>query len=174
MKAHPLHRTPAQPPDGIYPSPELSVSLGFPSRKDFEIIYNANESAVAVAALREFPRISRICRVSGHLLPYRNQHTRQLAPGIHVCDPHFSGLLEHSCCPNVFFDMSELWLWALKDIQKGDHLTMDFATTEDKLLRQFACCCGCPECREWICGYNEPPNADGQLYYHHCRRRSLC
>ena len=174
MKTHSPLRPLAQPLNGVYPFAELSVRLGFPSRADFEIIFNAKGSAVAVAALRDFPRISRICRVSGHLLPYRNQHTRQLAPGIHVYDPHFSGLLEHSCGPNVFFDMSELWLWALKDIQKGDHLTMDFATTEDKLLRQFACCCGCFECREWICGYDESLNADGQLYYHHWRRRSLC
>lgn len=174
MKPHSLHGTVAQPPDGIYPFPELPLGLGFPSRDDFEIIYNASGLAVAIVALREFPRISRICRVSGHLLPYRHPHTRQLAPGIHVYDPHFSGLLSHSCDPNVFFDMSELWLWALKDIKKGDTLTMDYATTEDKLLRQFACQCGSRECRGWICGYEESPNADGQLYFHHWRRRSLC
>ena len=174
MKPAPLPGNVEQPPNAIYPFAELALSRGFPSRDDFEIIHNVSGSAVAIAALRDFPRISRICRVSGHLLPYRNQHTRQLAPGIHVYDPHFSGLLEHSCAPNVFFDMSELWLWALRDIRKSDHLTMDFSTTEDKLMRQFACCCSCPECREWICGYDESPNADGQLYYHHWRRRSRC
>ncbi|RON18490.1 lysine methyltransferase [Pseudomonas brassicacearum] len=174
MKSHPVHQTSEHPPDGVYPFKELPVSLGFPSLADFKIIYNADGSAVAVAALREFPRISRICRVSGHLLPYRTRHTRQLASGIHVFDPRFSGLLRHSCDPNVFFDMSELWLWALKDIKKGDSLTMDFAATEDKLLRQFACQCASPECRGWITGYDEPPNADGQLFYHHLRRRGLC
>ena len=139
MKTHALHGTRyesprPQPPDGIYPFAELPVRLGFPSRADFEIIDNANGSAAAVAALRDFPRISRICRASGHLLPYRCRHTRQLARDIHVYDPSFCGLLRHSCDPNVFLDMSELWLWALKDIKKGDLLTMDYATTEDKLL----------------------------------------
>ncbi|MEB0047619.1 MULTISPECIES: SET domain-containing protein-lysine N-methyltransferase [unclassified Pseudomonas] len=174
MKHHAHHGTLAQPTGGIYPFAELPVHLGFPSTTDFEVIYNANGSAVAVAALREFPRISRLCRASGHLLPYRCRYTRQLAPGIHVYDPRFSGLLRHSCDPNVFFDMSELWLWALKDIKKGDPLTMDYAATEDTLLHQFACLCGSTECRGWITGYDEPPNADGQLFFRHWRRRSLC
>ncbi|KQV20639.1 lysine methyltransferase [Pseudomonas sp. Root329] len=174
MKTQTLHGTLAQPPDGIYPFAELPVRLGFPSTADFEIIDNTHGSAAAVAVLRDFPRISRICRASGHLLPYRCRHTRQLARGIHVYDPRFCGLLRHSCDPNVFLDMSELWLWALKDIKKGDRLTMDYASTEDKLLRQFACQCGSFDCRGWITGYDESPNADGQLFLQHWRRRSLC
>ena len=174
MKSHALHGTLAPTPDGVYPFAELPVRLGFPSRADFEIIDNADGSPAAIAALRDFPRISRICRASGHLLPYRCRHTRQLAPGIHVYDPRFCGLLRHSCDPNVFLDMSELWLWALKDIKTGDRLTMDYASTEDKLLRQFACRCGSLDCRNWITGYDEAPNADGQLFLQHWRRRSLC
>ncbi|MGZ7459146.1 SET domain-containing protein-lysine N-methyltransferase [Pseudomonas sp. Ma2-10] len=174
MSIQTLHETREKPPDGIYPFAELPVHLGFPARADFEIIDNTNGSAAAVAVLRDFPRISRICRASGHLLPYRCRHTRQLAHGIHVYDPRFCGLLRHSCDPNVFLDMSELWLWALKDIKKGDRLTMDYASTEDKLLRQFACRCGAFDCRGWITGYDEPPNADGQLFLQHWRRRSLC
>jgi hypothetical protein len=84
---------------------------------------------------------------------------------VHVFDPRFCGLLQHACDPNVFLDMGELWLWALKDIQKGDWLTIDYAATEDKLLRQFACQCGSYKCRGWITGYNESPNADGQAFY---------
>lgn len=174
MKTHSPLRNLAPPLDGVYPFAELPVRLGFPSRADFDIIDNANGSAAAVVALRDFPRVSRICRASGHLLPYRCRHTRQLARGIHVYDPRFCGLLRHSCDPNVFLDMSELWLWALKDIKKGEHLTMDYAATEDKLLRQFACRCGSSDCRGWITGYDEPPNADGQLFLQHWRRRTLC
>lgn len=174
MKPPMLDGMRAPPTHGLYPFAELPVSLGFPSRADFEIILDAQGSAEAVAALRHFPPISRVCRASGHLLPYRCRHTRQLAPGIHVYDPHLCGLLHHSCDPNVFLDMSELWLWALQDINRGDRLTMDYASTEDKLLRQFACQCGSAQCRGWITGYDEPPNADGQLFLQHWRRRSLC
>lgn len=173
MRAPAEHTMLPPPSSGIYPFAELPLRLGFPSKDDFEVIYDPQGSALAVMALREFPRISRICRVSGHLLPYRCRHTRQLAPGIHVYDPRFCGLLSHCCDPNVFLDMSELWLWALKDIKKGDRLTMDFAATEDKLQRQFACRCGCPGCRGWIIGYDESPNDNGRQFLQHWHRPSL-
>ncbi|MGE8067618.1 SET domain-containing protein-lysine N-methyltransferase [Pseudomonas sp. NPDC089569] len=173
MKANAMHKS-LEPPAGIYPFSELPIRLGFPSLADFQILTNDTGRATVAVALREFPRISRVCRVSGHLLPYRRRHTRQLAPGVHVYDPRFCGLLRHSCDPNVYLDMSELWLWALKDIRKGDWLTMDYAVSEDRLLRQFACRCGSHNCRGWITGYDETPNADGQLFLQHWRRQSLC
>ncbi|MCP2019350.1 SET domain-containing protein-lysine N-methyltransferase [Pseudomonas laurylsulfatiphila] len=172
MKADALRKSLAPPPQGVYPFVELPPHLGYPSLADFEILSNDQGTPMAAAALREFPRISRICRVSGHLLPRRGRHTRQLARDIHVHDPHFCGLLRHSCDPNVFLDMSELWLWALKDIQKGDWLSMDYAATEDKLRRQFACRCGSYNCRGWITGFDEAPNADGQLFLQQWRRQS--
>ena len=171
MKAHANQALVQPPPHGIYPFKELPVDLGFPSRDDFAIVRNGKGSAIGVKVLRNFPRFSRICRISGHLLPYRCAHTRQLAPGIHVYDPLFRSLLNHSCDPTVFLDMSEMWLWALKDIKKGNRLTVDLAATEDKLQRQFACRCGCPGCRGWITGYDESPNANGLLFLQNRRRR---
>ncbi|NUU37012.1 SET domain-containing protein-lysine N-methyltransferase [Pseudomonas sp. C2B4] len=170
MKANASHHSPARPPEGVYPFTELPLQLGFPSLADFKIITNNTGKPVAAMALREFPRMSRVCRVSGHLLPYRGQHTRQLAPGVHVYDPRFCGLLQHSCNPNVYLELIDLWLWALQDIQTGDSLTMDYTVSEDKLLRQFACRCGAHNCRGWITGYDEQPNADGQRFLQHWRR----
>ena len=151
-------------PEGIYPFAGLPVRLGFPSCQDFQIIHDERGMATAVVARREFLRISRMCRVSGQLLPYRCRQTRQLQTGIHVYDPRFCGVLEHACDPNVFLDMSELWLWALKDIHSGEHLSIDYASTEDKLLRQFACDCGSSRCRGWITGYDDPPTPEGQRF----------
>lgn len=124
--------------EGIYPFAGLPVRLGFPSCQDFQIIHDERGMATAVVARREFLRISRMCRVSGQLLPYRRRQTRQLQTGIHVYDPRFCGVLEHACDPNVFLDMSELWLWALKDIHSGDHLSIDYASTE------INCCASSP------------------------------
>jgi hypothetical protein len=154
---------------GIYPFAGLPVRLGFPSNTDFEIVQEGHGAAAGVVARREFLRITRMCRISGQLLPYRCRHTRQLLAGIHIYDPRFCGLLEHACDPNVFLDMSELWLWALRDIQKGERLTMDLAATEDKLQKQFACGCGSARCRGWITGYDEPPNTEGQRFLHRWR-----
>ncbi|MEG2798235.1 MAG: lysine methyltransferase, partial [Pseudomonas sp.] len=155
MNTQAVPRRPARDTEGIYPFAGLPVRLGFPSKNDFEVIHDVQGIAVAVIARREFPRISRMCRVSGQLLPYRCRQTRQLQPGIHIYDPRFFGLFGHSCNPNEFLDLSELWLWALRDIYPGEALTMDYAATEDKLIKQFACDCGSSRCHGWITGYDE-------------------
>ncbi|MCU1751373.1 lysine methyltransferase [Pseudomonas sp. 6D_7.1_Bac1] len=167
-KARPL------PHECIYPYEGLSTRQGYPSRTDFTVIQTNDGRGAAITALRDYLRISRICRVSGLLTHTRQLHTLQLIPGIHVYDPFFSGLLLHSCDPNVFLDMSEMWLWALKDITPGSVLCMDYASTEDKLMHQFACQCGSPGCRGWITGYDDPPNAEGQKFLQYWHRHSPC
>jgi hypothetical protein len=173
MRAHAKRKMSPSLSEGIYPFEELPVRLGFPAKGDFKIVYNSRGSATGVMALREFSRLSRICRVSGHLLPYRCRNTRQLAAEIHVYDPWFLGLIKHSCDPSVFLDTSEMQIWALVDIKIGDLLTMDFAATEEKLLRQFACRCRCSKCRGWILGYDESPNANGAQFFKHWHRQSI-
>ncbi|WP_426205721.1 lysine methyltransferase [Pseudomonas sp. TWP3-1] len=168
-----LQGRPPPASEGIYPSARLSVRLGFPSSEDFSIVRDGQGKAMNVVACREFLRISRMCRVSGQLVPYRCRLSRQMAPGIHIYDPRFFGLFRHSCYPNVFLDLSELWLWALIDIHPGDSLTMDYAATEDKLLHQFACDCGSSHCRGWICGFDETPNAEGQRFLQDWRRQGF-
>ncbi|WP_445180927.1 SET domain-containing protein-lysine N-methyltransferase [Pseudomonas sp. McL0111] len=169
MNQHAFQPHPARDAPGIYPFAGLPVRLGFPSSIDFEIVQQSPNAAAGVVARRAFLRVTRMCRISGQLLPYRCRHTRQLLAGIHIYDPRFCGLLEHSCDPNVFLDMSELWLWALRDIHKGERLTMDLAATEDKLSQQFACGCGSSRCRGWITGYDEPPSTEGQRFLHRWR-----
>jgi hypothetical protein len=174
MKNQAMEKAHRPPTNCLYPFDELSTSQGYPSKQSFKIVPTQDGQGRAIAALLDFQRIRRIGKVSGQLLAARGPLTRQMLPGIHVYDPYFSGLLLHSCDPNVFLDMSELWLWSLKDITKGSLLCMDYASTEDELFHQFACRCGSPECRGWITGNNEPPNAEGQLFLQHWRRHSLC
>lgn len=173
MNIHAMTQSAPRDTEGIYPFAGLPVRLGFPARADFEIIHDAHGSPVAVAARREFLQSRRMCRVSGQLLPYRCRQTRQMLTGIHIYDPRFCGLIEHACDPNVFLDMSELWLWALKDIHRGERLTMDYAATEDKLLHQFACSCGAKRCRGWITGYDEPPSIEGYHFLQRWRHSGL-
>ncbi|SEN28649.1 hypothetical protein SAMN04487857_11311 [Pseudomonas sp. ok272] len=173
MKSHPKHPLQAPPGKGIYPSPILSVREGYPSARNFRLVQAQDDAAAAIIARRHALRISRLCRVSGQLTHERQRHTVQLLPGIHMYDPFFCGLLPHSCDPSVFLDMSELWLWSLQDIRPGCALSMDYTTTEDRLLRQFACQCGSPQCRGWITGYDESPNAEGLAYLQRWRRHSL-
>lgn len=172
MNSHALQARQSWDEQGVYPFAALPVRLGFPSSRDFEVMHDDAGIATGVVARRDFLRISRMCRVSGQLLPYRCRQSRQLQLGIHLYDPRFCGLLEHSCNPNVFLDLSELWLWSLIDILSGERLTMDYAATEDKLLHQFACDCGSSLCRGWITGYDDPPNLEGQQFLQRWRHSS--
>ena len=155
----------------IYPFAALSAEQGYPSPVDFTVTSRNKQPGLGVVAQRHYPRITRMCRISGQLMHRRQLHTVQLAPGIHVYDPYLCGRLPHACDPNVFLDMSELWMWALQDISPGTALCMDYASTEARLMRQFACQCGAPRCRGWITGYDEPPSAEGMLYLQGWRRK---
>ncbi|WP_214512438.1 lysine methyltransferase [Pseudomonas brassicacearum] len=157
--------------DCIYPEKQLSTRLGYPSVRDFEVHQTTDGRGHGIIARKPFAPMTRMCRVSGLLVNRRRLHTLQILPDVHMYDPRFAGLLLHSCNPNVFLDMSELWLWSLARIDEGDSLTMDYASTEQKLYRQFACRCGSYNCHGWITGYDEPPNEQGMTFLRHWRRQ---
>ncbi len=88
----------------------------------------------------------------------------QLSPRIHLYDGWFCGLLRHSCNPNVFLDTTYLELWTVQSIPADAPLTLDYASTEDALFRQFACQCGELNCRGWITGSHESLSTEGQAF----------
>lgn len=100
-------------------------------------------------------------RFAGTIDGELRQHTLQVAPGRHISGTRFIGFLSHSCAPNCRLDMDRFELVALADIPAGAWLTIDYAATEDRLYRQFACRCGAPRCRHWITGRRELPDAEG-------------
>jgi len=59
----------------------------------------------------------------------------------------------------------------VRPIAAGAWLTLDYASTEDVLFRQFACQCGELNCRGWITGSQEPLNAEGQAFMAQWRMR---
>lgn len=91
-------------------------------------------------------------------------HTLQISPSLHIHDPNFIGYLIHNCNPNTVLDMQGKRLYCIKDIKKSEQLTMDYATTEDVLSRQFACLCDAPNCRMWVTGRSEKVSEDGAFY----------
>lgn len=57
--------------------------------------------------------------------------------------------MNHSCDPNCWFSGENLIL-ARRDIQKGEELTYDYATTETMYIDFTACMCGAKTCRQNI------------------------
>ena len=61
-------------------------------------------------------------------------------------------LINHSCNPNceVYGEWYKVWIYALKDIKKGDELSYDYGFSFDKDYRQFPCKCGSKNCVGYI------------------------
>ena len=61
-------------------------------------------------------------------------------------------LINHSCNPNCEVDGKglKLWIFALRDIKKGEELSYDYGFGYDKDYKQFVCRCGAKNCVGYI------------------------
>lgn len=55
-------------------------------------------------------------------------------------------LINHSCDPNVFFDVQRFEIVALRPIVPGDELTFFYPSTEWRMESPFQCACGSDRC----------------------------
>lgn len=72
----------------------------------------------------------------------------------------------HSCAANTVCD--GLNVIALRDIAKGEELTLDYAVFLDEHMESFVCRCGHPQCRGLISGTNQNSVTEREI-----RARSL-
>jgi SET domain-containing protein len=63
------------------------------------------------------------------------------------------GYLNHSCEPNSFLDFSCLCVRALRDIQRGEEVKVNYAATEYEMHDIFRCDCGSSACLQMIRGF---------------------
>ncbi|GAB6095770.1 SET domain-containing protein-lysine N-methyltransferase [Desulfatiferula olefinivorans] len=148
----------------LTPPQELNRKAGYPSPSLFSVKKKDGEMGYGVYAKKPFRRGSMVARFSGTIIDHVVQHSLQIKAETHLHDPHFAGLLLHSCSPNVMLDMQDFTIWAIKDIEPGEALTMDYAGTEDRLFKQFKCLCGSENCRRWISGRKEAVCEEGLRY----------
>jgi hypothetical protein len=61
-------------------------------------------------------------------------------------------LINHSCDPNceVMDYKNELWVFAMKHINKNEELTYDYGFAFDKDYKQYICKCGAKNCVGYI------------------------
>ena len=73
--------------------------------------------------------------------------TVQLDADTHLeLEPPFVQFVNHSCDPNVSFDMARLALVALRDLKAGEELTYFYPSTELTMTQPFDCACGAAKC----------------------------
>ena len=131
---------------------------------DYIVEDRGDGRGLGVYALRTFVRGELIAKISGEIVSEHRLHSLQLDDCTHLNDPSFTGRLLHDCEPNAEIDIMKLEVTAVREIKAGEAVTIDYAKTEDRLVRQFACACGSPACRRWITGRKEEVNAEGKKY----------
>ncbi len=106
-----------------------------------------------------------VCIKGGHIFDRRTlqEVTKALGPAeIQIAEDFFIGPLSeqeregsmifsnHSCEPNIGVQ-GQIVFVALRDIEAGEELTHDWATTDDDAY-EMDCGCGAPSCRKLITG----------------------
>jgi len=81
-------------------------------------------------------------------------------------DPTVWAPQNHSCRPNTIYD--GLNVIALRDIRKGEELTLDYSHLLDESAAPFDCTCGAPQCKKRISG-----DKDNSFTYKEMQRRKL-
>lgn len=134
----------------VYPK-QYGSCKDYPRKSDFEVV-QAGDSGEALVSKCSIQAGEVAFRFTGPVLPYQTLFTLQLRQGQYIEDPLVMGKVLHSCDPNCVVDMETLTFTAVRDIQPGDAITMDYETTEDVLFRQFQCGCGALKCKGLIKG----------------------
>lgn len=79
--------------------------------------------------------------------------TVQLNTNEHIyLQPSFLQYINHSCQPNVFFDISAMKVICLEPIKAGDELCYFYPSTEWIMAQPFQCVCGSDNCLGFIGG----------------------
>jgi hypothetical protein len=138
----------------LYPSNYGNDPL-FPQAKDFKIEYKNRIVGNGVVTLKAFKKGETIAKLAGDVVNSIRPHTFQISKKKHLNDKYFIGYFMHSCDPNTAINTKELIATALKDIETGTYISIDYSATEDYLFRQFKCNCGYKKCRTVIAGKKE-------------------
>ncbi|MFM2138713.1 MAG: hypothetical protein RJA57_1020 [Bacteroidota bacterium] len=73
--------------------------------------------------------------------------TVQIGHRRHIAlEPAYLQYLNHSCAPNLRFDLSALQLIVLSPVAPGDEFCFFYPSTEWKMAQPFRCHCKSPDC----------------------------
>jgi hypothetical protein len=82
-----------------------------------------------------------------------SRYTVQRGEAEHLeLDPTHLRYINHSCQPNVFFDVERMSLVALKPIAAAEELAFFYPSTEWSMAEPFTCACGAEQCLGRIAG----------------------
>ena len=123
-----------------------------PTRDHFAIVRVGDSVGEGVKTLVPFEEGDVIFAFTGYFSAEITQFTLQVTEGLHLHDPYFMGKVLHSCDPNATCNMETRQFVALRPIEAGEFITMDYCETEDYLFKTFPCSCGADNCRGYVKG----------------------
>lgn len=85
------------------------------------------------------------------LLVYPTYQSIQITANEHIWEKNVI-YLNHSCNPNTIFNVEEMQLSAIRDIEKSEEITFFYPSTEWDLHRPFHCLCNSKQCLRVIKG----------------------
>ena len=107
---------------------------------DFQIkcvsFSNDNSAQFGLFSTRAYAAGELVTTLSGEESERPTQHTVEIAPNLHVLDPN-AYFMNHSFTPTCQITGREVR--AACEVNKGDELTFDYATTETTLVAPFMC-----------------------------------
>ena len=93
----------------------------------------------------------------------RGEYSVQIGPGTHLEPEEPTNLINHSCEPNCGIK-GRTNVQSMREIRKGEELTIDYAMVEDNLWGGIACLCGTSFCRGNISGFDRLPSSFRKRY----------
>ena len=142
----------SRPPFEISAASRPPFEISAASRPPFEITINAfGARLIARRAWAAGDEVSPILWASRVAEPSR--WMLQCGPREHAePEPFELHFVNHSCSPNVYFDVGANMLRALRAIEPGDELRCFYPATEWAMAESFECRCGAAECLGFITG----------------------
>ena len=123
-----------------------------PTRECFDIVRVGADVGEGVQTRVSFNAGAVLFAFTGFFSTEITQFSLQVREGLHLHDPYFMGKVLHSCDANAYCDMEARQFVALRPIEAGEFVTMDYAQTEDYLFKTFPCSCGAENCRGYVTG----------------------
>jgi hypothetical protein len=99
-----------------------------------------------------------LCAFTGTHQSQPTRHSIQVSDSDHMLvDPVELQYINHSCDPNVAFDVERREVRALRAIQQGDEFFYFYPSTEWDMAEPFICNCGTARCLKLIRGAKHLP-----------------
>jgi hypothetical protein len=89
-----------------------------------------------------------------HLPPEIRMHTVQVEENLYLAslaDSEPPDYINHSCDPNAGLD-GQIAIVAMREIEPGEEVTIDYAMCDGSPYDEFDCACGSPRCRIRVTG----------------------